>query len=152
MFVGLVLLEYFSSANSSRFLRASSSLDQMLTACYDSFELLHLIQTLCRALECWTRRWLKKAVIFPVTWFLKPAGYFMPLWEEGIAVFVSGPVTGVIGKSKSRLARFLTHSGAQHSPQPCFIIRFQSREYFPCKLANSLLLKKNLACPIPVCI
>lgn len=43
---------------------------------------------------------------FPLTWFLKLAGYFMPLWEERIAVFVSEPVTGVIGKSKSRLARF----------------------------------------------
>lgn len=82
-----------------------------------SFELLHLIQTLCRALECWIRRWLKeKAAISSVTWFLDPAGYFMPLWAEGIAVFVSEPVTGVIGKSKNRLARFLTHSGAPHLP------------------------------------
>lgn len=30
-----------------------------------SFELLQLFQTLCRALECWIRRWLKeKAAIF----------------------------------------------------------------------------------------
>lgn len=36
MFVGLVVQEYFSSADSSRFLRASSSLDQMLTVCNDS--------------------------------------------------------------------------------------------------------------------
>lgn len=42
---------------------------------------------------------------FPVTWFLKLAGYFMPLWKEEIAVFVSEPVTGVIEKSKSRLTR-----------------------------------------------
>lgn len=109
-----------------------------------SVELLHLIQTLCRALECWIRRWLKeKAAVFPVTWFLKLAGYIMPLWEEGIAVFVSEPVTVVIGKRKSRLVRFVTHSGALNSPQACFIIRFQSRKYFRCRLANSLSLKKT---------
>lgn len=81
--------------------------------------------------------------------FLKLAGYIMPLWEEGIAVFVSEPVTGVIGKRKSRLVRFVAHSGALNSPQACFIIRFQSRKYFRCRLANSLSLKKlGLSNPI----
>lgn len=64
----------------------------------------------------------------------------MPLWEEAIAVFGSQPVTGVIGKSKSRLARFLTHSGAPHSPQACFIIRLVST--FDVSWQTSFLLKK----------
>lgn len=48
------------------------------------------------------RPWLlEEAASFPVTWFLKLAGNYMPLWEEGIAVSVSEPVTGVVARARA---------------------------------------------------
>lgn len=151
MFVGLVVQEYFSSAGSSRLLRGSSSLDQMLTVCYDSMFLgaSPLIPNNVQGFRVLDSPLAEReGCDFPVTWFLKLAGYFMPLWEEGIAVFVSEPVTGVIGKSKSRLARFSYPLGrailaSSSDSRVVSTFHFSWQTHF---------LLENLACPIPICL
>lgn len=138
MLIGLVLQDYFSSANSSRLLRASSSLEKMPTGRHDSRFI-------------WIPKFVKGFEVLDSSLAERGgcnfACHMVPHVAKPARKFVGGrnckwASKGWNWEKQGTTGSFFDLSDAPCSLQAWFIIRFQSREYFRCKLASSLTHRK----------